>query len=1123
MERPTLPDISAASEPTLAPSPELTAGEAQGAAAAAAPQRIGSYLVQGKLGEGGMGVVYVAEQQSPRRTVALKVIRPSLLTPKLLRRFEHEAEILGRLQHPNIAQVYEAGTFEAAKDHGPQPFFAMELVRGAPLTAYAAANKLSTNQRLELLAKVCDAVQYAHQNGIIHRDLKPANILVNLTGDPKVLDFGVARVANAGSDPAVSLFADTAPGQLMGTLQYMAPEQAAGLGEVDTRADVYSLGTVLYELLVGMPPLRLGGRSLSEALRVVRDEDPPTLSSVDRRFRGDLDRIVRMAMEKDRARRYQSASELAADLRHHLNGEPIAAHPPSVWYQVRKLARRHKATFVATAAVLVVLVVGVTATTWQAVRATRAEKLAGMRLGEADQARQREEVKRREALAMAEENRQRVYAARINLAEQSWRRGDVGNAVHMLESLRPQGAQEDLRSFEWYHLWRLCHCDRFTVRGHAGPVLAVAHSPDGKTLATGGPDGLKLWDAGTGEPISSLPGVAGEIRSVAFSPDGTCLATGSGAPSMPGMVQLWDPARRVEVRRIEGFVHPVLSVAFSSDGATLATGTAPLAKGVTPLNRLFFVKRGTRPREVLLWDVATGAARGALQGETGGILSVAFSPDRATLAATSWDGTVRLWDLRSGELRTTLTGHTGSVWSAAFSPDGRRLASTSGKWDGQPEVRIWELPAGRERALLKGHLSGATVAAFSPDGTTLATAGWDRTVILWDSESGQSRRTLRGHKSYVSSLAFSPDSQSLLTGSWDGTAKLWQTNHSPDRTPLGGKNEESYSLSFSPEGKLLATTGAGGLHVYNLDTGGKELTIAGQPRQGVVSFSPDGQTLAVVGRRHERGSVRVYDTKTWEVRRELDGHEAGTIWTLAFSPDGKQMATGGADGKARVWDTQTVSELKVFDGRGSNIRALAISPDGKLLAAGNPLGDRGPHLQAWDLSTGSERFSLETGLSECVAFSPDGRLLAVASESSAAVPVVKLWEPATNRLHATLVGHTEVIYQLAFSPDGRTLATGSWDGSIRLWHVITGQPMMTIEARRGTVYSVTFSPDGRTLASGRGFWQTSGMIGEVTLWHAATEAEVRAEAIHSESDLDRRPILVETTAPASGPAPLHMR
>lgn len=386
-------------------------------------RRLGAYVLESLLGVGGMARVYRARQEHPRRTVAVKLLQAQRLAPSSLRRFRLEAEFLGRLQHPNIAQIFEAGTAEieppaGGELSGAQPFFAMELVAGRPLGEHVTHARLGVRERLALFVKICDAVQYAHQQGVIHRDLKPGNILVDERGEPKILDFGVARATDADVQVTTQ---QTDVNQLIGTLAYMSPEQVSGdPAALDARSDIYTLGVVCYELLTGRRPHDLRQRSIPEAVRAIREDDPAPLSSIERSFRGDLDTIVAKALEKDRTRRYATAAELAADIRHYLAHEPISARPASTIYQLRKFARRNAALVGGVALAFIGLFVGLIVSTWQAWRATVAEHaakqqtvLAEQRLGEAQAARAQADEQRR----AAERSRDEADAATRFLAE----------------------------------------------------------------------------------------------------------------------------------------------------------------------------------------------------------------------------------------------------------------------------------------------------------------------------------------------------------------------------------------------------------------------------------------------------------------------------------------------------------------------------------------------------------------------------------------------------------------------------------------------------------------------------------------------------------------------------------
>src|SRR5262245_51101624 len=558
----------------------------------AAPQLIGQELANYKiislLGKGGMGVVYEAEQQHPRRPVALKVIRGGRLVDEFqVKLFRREAQALARLKHPGIAAIYEAGR----TDDG-QHYFVMELVRGIPLLDYVKGLRPTGKQapsnirrRLELFIKICEAISYAHQRGVIHRDLKPANILVadesegqGLDGpgvsrvEVKVLDFGLARITEEDGAGASGL---SQAGQIRGTLPYMSPEQIRGEpDQIDVRADVYALGVILYELLAERLPYDLEHVTLPQAIRVICEVAPKPLNrawgeSRDRESRKteridrDVETIALKALEKDPERRYRSAAAMAEDVTRYLTNQPIQARPPSALYQIRKLVARHKVPFASLATVFALLLgfaITMAALSARIARerdkAVAAERAAAEQRDAAEQARNAERVQRAAAeqsrndeqeqrllaeanLKSAEEqraladkqrvraeqqelsNRRLLYAAHMNLAVQALEARDWGRMQELVESHVPKPGAQDMRGFEWYYLWRLCHLDRLTIRGHGEAVHSVAFSPDGKRLASGSLDRtVKLWDVGAGQEIATLKGHTGNIFSVTFSPDG---------------------------------------------------------------------------------------------------------------------------------------------------------------------------------------------------------------------------------------------------------------------------------------------------------------------------------------------------------------------------------------------------------------------------------------------------------------------------------------------------------------------------------------------------------------------------------------------------------------------------
>jgi WD40 repeat protein/serine/threonine protein kinase len=1066
---------------------------------------IGPYKLLQQIGEGGMGVVYMAEQEQPiRRRVALKIIKPGMDSAQVIARFEAERQALALMDHQNIAKVLDAGTTDSGR-----PYFVMELVHGVPITQYCDDHHLTPKERLELFLPVCHAVQHAHQKGIIHRDLKPSNVLVCLydgVAVPKVIDFGVAK-ATGQQLTERTMF--TQFGSLVGTLEYMSPEQAemSQLG-IDTRSDVYSMGVMLYELLTGTTPLerhRLREAGFDEIRRLIREEDPPKPSTrlsnsgvalaaisaqrqtepakLTRLVRGELDWIVMKALEKDRNHRYESANGLARDVERYLKDEPVEACPPTAGYRLRKFARKHKAGLATAVGFAVLLVLGTAVSAWLAVLAQANENKANAHAAQAGQKeqeakkerdeaqRQRDEVRALNEKLQAKEAQLRntLYAAHMNLAQQAWEAGGTERVREFLEQQRPKAGETDLRAFEWYYLYRLCHGELLTLN-HGHGAFSVAYSPDGKRVASGSSNKtVKVWDAQTGQELLSLNGAG---INVAFSPDGKRLASPGG-----GDLKVWDAQTGHELLTCKGHTGGVVSVAFSPDGKRLASAGANWDEQ----------QRKYLPGEVKVWDAQTGRELLSLKAHTTHSWPnsyIAFSPNGKRLAAAD-NKAVKVWDAQTGQELLSLNGHTDEVYGVAYRPDGKRLVSwASGPDDDVSIVKVWDAQTGQELLSLK---KGVGVVAYSPDGKRLANGSSDSTVEVWDAETGQELLSFKGHDGEVASVAFSPDGKRLASlGFWDGTVRVWdaQTGQKP-LTLRGAAASSVASVAISPDGKRVASggkgrpgSGPGVLQVWDTQSGQEIFTLKGHTAQvTTVTYSPDGKRLA-------SGSgdktVKVWDAQTGQETLAFKGH-TGEIYSVAFSPDSKHLASGAGGTwdetkkayvgvEVKVWDAQTGKEILTCSGHTRDVRSVVFSRDGKRLASASEDGT----LKVWNAQTGQETLTIKGHTSPIgsLVFSPDGKRLASAGawwlDST-----VKVWDAQTGHELLTCKGHTGGVRSVAFSPDGKRLVSTGRDG-LKVWDAQTGQELLTM---KGATAPVAFSPDGH--------WLTSGSNdGTVTIWDA---------------------------------------
>jgi len=963
--------------------------------------RLGDYELLEEIARGGMGVVYRARQLSLNRIVALKVVlHGPFSSADFVRRFRHEAQVVAALRHPNIVAIHEIG------EHQGSHFLSLEFIDGKSFAELARERPLSALRAARYVKIIAEAVEHAHQRGVLHRDLKPSNVLLDIFDQPRVTDFGLAKLVNCGADL-------TTTGQVLGSPNYMPPEHALGKSSDDTaQSDVYSLGAILYELLTGRPPFQ--GETLQAILAQVQDAEPVPPRRLNPATPVDLETICLKCLQKERGRRYTSAQALADDLGCFLEKKPIQARPVSLAKRTWLWCRRRPLLASVWTGLIAAIVLGVSGIVWEW---RQAEYHAQGEL------KQRSMVERE-----ATETRLNLYAADIAAAAEAVHNGNFGLARRTLEQLRPGANEPDLRGFEWRYLWNLCRGNQIAkLGGHNLTVTCTAFSGDKKWLATGSQDGnVKIWNVAAHELVTSLAVTTNAVWTVAFTAEGEDLVIGYDRG-----VSLFKTGSWLREKDFAGEL-----AALSKHGDLLATAES---------SPFYWERAGP----VRLFNCRTGRLLCELGGSG---RALAFSADGKWLAVAGTNRGITVWDTTTQKLLHDWQT-AAPVWSLNFSPDGRELLSAG--WSSQ--VSLWQMDGGMpSRTFACGPLH-AWSAAFSEDGATIATTSSDQTVRLWDRPTLTLKSILRGHESEVWCVAFSPDGKFLASGGKDHNAMLWSTAtktlaqgdlaHDRDCRPL-----------FSPDGTWLATVtpGAYGAVLWNTRNAMEKVLF---PAKEIEGFSADAK-LAVILDINEM-KLEFWQpgdmARTKQVILAGPAPEVKEFSSTGMSPDGGCFYAIDSTGAIRLWNTGNGRLLCALSGPKPRVRNAVLSRAGKYLAVSV---ERDYFVHLYDCAKGSERhLAGHADFVSGLAFSPDGGTLATGSVDG----TIRLWDLASGMSIATLTGHMEEATDVAFSPDGQTLASIGHNETVRLWHVPTRREMLS-ETMTNAGLWVQFSPDGSKLA-----------------------------------------------------------
>jgi WD40 repeat protein/tRNA A-37 threonylcarbamoyl transferase component Bud32 len=1086
------------------PPSDAPPGAPAGSAAAGVGVSVPGYVILSELGRGGMGVVYTARHAKLNRVVALKMmLGEGRASRGDLIRFLAEAEAVAAIRHENVVQVFDYG------DADGRPFMALEFLPGGTLaTRLILIRKLggdgdSVRDAVALVAQVARGVAAAHALGIVHRDLKPGNVFLDVSGVPKVADFGLAKRGD-GTDV-------TQTGQVMGTPAYMSPEQAKGETKfVGPQADVWALGVILYEALTGQRPF---AGSVQEILAQIQSVDPAPPRKLRPDLSRDLELICLNCLAKPAHERYPTAKELADDLDRFLRHEPISVRPAGAVERGYKWARRKPTLATAYALSLAtVMLVAVAAGLGALLQVAQNEKrIADTERGNAETARAAADSARLEtqernkelaaakltaegakddavkARTVAEELRDkaksdaqriaRLEAERsIDLAYRAYQAGDVAQARKLINACPLQH-----RHWEWHYVHRLCYQDLVTFTGHRGPVTGVAVSDDGRSVATVSSDGTaRVWepDLGTERLAISLPG-RWSFRAIAFTDAGDLVI----ASDESAVVCSGETGKVLNTFR--GHTRKVYAVGFDSKrGLAYSTDEAGATKFWNPKTGAV-ASTITEPDAAAFATSALHAKSGVLATAGYKMFDIAFTRD------------AHLWDAASGKLLHTLKGHTGHVTGVGFRPDGRRLATVSS----DRKVRVWTARTGELSGTFEGHAQDVTAVCFAPGGKHLATGGDDATVRIWEELSRLPPLVLKGHAGGVTGVAYLPHGRKLVTSSDDWTARVWDATVSKEVRPFGPVFEKIKAVCFTPDSEWVAVASDDDrtCRIFHAATGELRHTLAGHSgRLESAAFSGDGKRIAVGD---DGKAARVWDAETGELVATFPGHDF-RVGSVLLSADGRKLVT--TDNKVRVWDVDAKKPLPAPVLKITNACRAALSPDGRLLVTGHTDNS----VRVWDFATAREVRTLPCGDPRgidgilALRFSPDGGLLAAVDSHA----VLRTWAVGTweERSKLEFGWNPENIRHVDLTADLKRLVTGGQgapkdekrfgappppkppgpapnpedrpipDVFVRIWDAEEGRLLLTLTpdaSDTGTVpsvWSVAFSPDGKLLGVGGG-------------------------------------------------------
>ena len=1034
---------------------------------------VGNYELLEEVARGGMGVVYKARQTTLGRIVAVKmIVSGQLANEQDVQRFKSEAQAAASLHHPSIVPIHEVG------QHEGWHYFSMDYVEGHDLAAKLRLNLPPARTAAAYVRQMAEAIHYAHQQGILHRDLKPSNILVDVTNQIHITDFGLAM--RVEGDQGL-----TQTGQILGTPSYMPPEQAqCKRALIGPASDVYSLGAILYECLTGRPPFR--AESVIKTIEQVIHADaasPRTLNSTVPR---DLETICLKCLEKEPHRRYGTAQLLQEDLGRFLSGEPIVARPALALERTAKWIRRHPmpAAFIASSMVALLAVTGMGLGLYYNAQLDEANNKLRIIIKQQEETKQTLESSNQQLSVTSEKlehsiqevnaerglARRNLYASRMALVQVAERDGQTARIVQLLRSVIPESKQqEDLRDFEWNYLWRKYHGEHAQLSHSKSAVRCLALSPDGQWLAAAGDQDptIIIYDVETGQNHRVLSGHSDGITDIKFNNDGQRLVSAS----QDGTIKVWELASNKEQFTLRGHNGAVTAVAYGPDETQIYS--ADLA--------------GT----LITWDAKSGASLNE-STHASGIDGLATLKKVDSLLI----GLVYEWRIqplvepaskappKSQGASTNLAVDSTGQWLAFGFVNKDRKSSFVHIWDVLSDEAIWteSMPSVVESVTINS------------DGNMLAAAWDDQSVVVWEMHQKEPICTYHAGDT-VRSLAFAPDGSRLFAGTEGGNILIWSIPGKEVRTVVSG--QRAYWVAFIDDDRLISPGGK----IWGTRSDRKLAAI--EPRaKSLPRWKTSKHSGLVLGpSRNELVDVATGQAVTTLQNVSQPG-PFSQISQFAFGNEDKLAAGAFGASSVDLWDASTGELLRRFDVQ-PMAASVALSPDGKLLAAGTAWKSAAPGakdklfanqkiescvLTVWDTNTGRQVFHRTEKFAGGIwdlAFSPDGSHLAAAmgryADQGTSSGRIKLWNSSNWRQEHEFRGHTGSVWSVAFNASGTRIvsSSGFWmkgSGQVKVWDVETGLELLTIADDNDPVFGIAFSPDGHRLATANG-------NGLVRLWN----------------------------------------